>query len=172
MRARTQAGFTLLETVMALVVLGVLAAMAAPMMSNGARAYNDSTARVETLAQLRVASERIARELREVRGNPLLPGNYEFDVMTAGSVRFVKLDGTRVTISEAAPLATLAYDTPAGAWTLTDRVASLDFRYLQADGVTPATGSADVAFVEFELVLNEGGHNFPQRGRVALRNTP
>lgn len=168
----TQAGFTLIEAIMALVVVAVLAAAAAPMLGNGARAYNDSSARIETLAQLRIAAERIARELREVRSDPLSPGRYDFTTMNAGRAVFVKTDGTRVTLADAAPLATLAYDTPAGTWTLADRVASLGFRYLQSDGTTNATGASDVAFVEYELVLSEGGHNFPQRGRVALRNPP
>jgi len=171
MDRRTQNGFTLIEVVMTLVILAVLAAMATPMLSNGARAYNDSTERIETLAQLRIASERIARELREVRGSPTFPGNYDFSIMNATRVQFFKTDGTQVTIDVAAPLATLAYDTPAGTWPLTDRAASLGFRYLQSDGVSIADAS-NVAFVEFELVLNEGGLSFPQRTRVALRNPP
>ncbi len=168
---RAQSGFTLIETVMALVILAVLAAMATPMLTNGANAYNDSAERIKTLAQLRIASERIARELREVRGSPAFPGNYDFSVMDTGRVQFVKADSTQVTIGVAASLATLAYNTPAGTWPLTDRAASLAFRYLQSDGVSAADAS-NVAFVEFELVLSEGGFSFPQRTRVALRNPP
>ncbi len=172
MARRWQTGFTLVETVMALLVLGLLAAMAYPMLSNGVRAYVEGADRVETLAKLRIAGERITRELREVRRNPLAPANYEFNTMDAASVEFVKNDGTTVTISANAPLVDLAYDNPAGTWTLTDQLASLTFNYYQADGSTPATGSADVAFVEFELVLADDGNSFPQRSRVALRNQP
>ena len=53
---------------------------------------------------------------------------------------------------------------------MSDAVSSLSFTYLQADGVTVATGNTDVAFVEFELVLTRAGNTYPQRSRVALRN--
>lgn len=171
MRRGRAAGFSLIEAVAALVVLGLLAALAAPLLGNGVRAYNDNAERVKTLAKLRLAGERLTREIREIRRNPLPPFYYDISAMGVGRLEFFKSDGTRVTLTDAAPLATLAYDNPPGIWTLSDGLGSLRFSYWQADGVTPAS-LATLAFVEFELVLSDGGYSYPQRCRVALRNQP
>jgi hypothetical protein len=120
-----------------------------------------------------VASERLVRELREIRRDPLLPANYDTTI-AANPLVFTKSDGETVTINAAAPLLTLAYDSVSTAtpYTLTDEVSSITFTYLQSDGVTAATNSSNVAFIEFELVLTRNGNSYPQRSRIALRNQP
>ncbi|HKK14212.1 MAG TPA: hypothetical protein VKA14_06075, partial [Gammaproteobacteria bacterium] len=120
------------------------------------------------LGKLRVATERMAREIREVRRDP---GGYAITTMTASDLVFTKADGTRVTLKSSPPQITLAYDSPAGAHTLCDQVGSAGFQYLQADGSTAATGPGDVKFVVIQVVLTANGNNYPQRTRVALRNS-
>ncbi len=169
---RPQAGFTLIEVIIAIVILGLLGAAAGYGLQNGALAFVNTTDNVHTLGKLRAASERLVREIREVRRDPLTPAAYDIATMNATTLTFIKSDGTGVTFNGAPPLVTLGYSTPAGTHTLTDQVNSLTFAYYQVDGITPATGSADVAFVEFELVLSRNGNSYPQRSRVALRNQP
>jgi prepilin-type N-terminal cleavage/methylation domain-containing protein len=172
MTRRGLKGFTLLEMVIVLTMLALMAAIAGPYLSNGVRAFNDSASAVHTLSKLRVASERLVRELREVRRNPSAPANYDITVGAMPLV-FTKTDGETVTVNSAAPLLTLAYNSVAGGspYALTDQVSSLTFSYLQNDG-SSATGSNDVAFVEFELILTHAGNDYRQRTRVALRNQP
>jgi prepilin-type N-terminal cleavage/methylation domain-containing protein len=165
-----QAGFTLIEMVIAIVILGLLGAVAGYGLQNGATAFVNTTDNVHTLGKLRVASERLVRELREIRRDPATPALYDIATMNTSSLAFTKLDGTGVTLSSAPPLVTLAYSTPVGTHTLTDEVNSLTFAYYQGDGITPATGNGDVAFIELELVLTRNGQSYPQRARVALRN--
>ncbi len=152
---------------MVVVILGVLGAAAGWSLVNGARAFVDTSAAIHTLSKLRVAGKRMEREIREVRRNLGNPALYDISTMNAATLAFVKTDGTTVTLNSAPPLATLAYSTPVGTYTLTDEVSALTFAYYQADGVTVACCNNDVAFIEFELVLTGGS---AQRTRAALRN--
>ncbi len=166
-----QHGFTLMEMVAALTVLALLAAVAAPFISNGVGAYNESAAAVQTLGKLRLASERLVREVREIRRDGA--GNFDISLpLSSTTLQFFKTDSEQVTVSAAAPLLTLAYASIAGTPVLSDDVSTLSFSYFQADGSLPANDNSDVAFIEFELVLTHGGNNYAQRSRVALRNQP
>lgn len=170
MANRQQGGFTLLEMIITLVVLGLLGAAAGYGLVGGALAFSGTADAVQTLGKLRYASERMAREVREIRRDPAAPAVYDITTMNATTLAFTKTDGTTVTLTGSPPLATLAYSAPAGTHTLTDEVGSLAFSYLQADGTTAAIDNGDVAFVELELLLIRSGNNYPQRTRVSLRN--
>ncbi|MEA2079618.1 MAG: prepilin-type N-terminal cleavage/methylation domain-containing protein [Pseudomonadota bacterium] len=168
---RPETGFTLLEMVAALTVLGLLAAIVGPILTNGVRAYNDSASAVHTLSKLRVASERLVREVREIRRDG--SGNFDISLpLSSTTLQFFKTDTDQVTISSAVPLITLAYTGIGGAPVLSDEVSALSFSYFQADGSLPANDNSDVAFIEFELVLTHAGNNYAQRSRIALRNQP
>ena len=167
---RREGGFTLLEMVIALVVLALLGAAAGYGLVGGTLAFTGTADAVQTLGKLRYASERMAREIRETRRNPASPAVYDITTMNATTLAFTKSDGVTVTLSGTPPLVTLAYSTPSGAHTLTDEVGTLAFSYLQSDGVTAASGNGDVAFVELELVLTRSGNSYPQRTRISLRN--
>src|SRR4030066_591500 len=166
-------GFTLIELVMVTVVLGILATVTVPLLFNSFRAYETNQTNLVTLSKLRYATERMAREIREVR---YAGGNYAI-VMGATTLQFTKSDaaGTVVTINGAAPpLATLQYSTPLPAMTatLTDQVAAGRLQFEDFDinnnvGVT----TANVAYVDVSLTLTDpnSGAAAP-RTRIALRN--
>jgi Tfp pilus assembly protein FimT len=165
-----------MELIVVLIVLGLMTSFAVPYMSNGVRAYNNTAAALQTVSKLRYASERLARELREIRN---VGGNFDITtpVTTSGnSITFKKWDGiqlTEVTISDTSPTLSLAYDTlAAGAnFPLTDELTSITFDYYRSDGINQPTGVNDIAYIEFELILNNG-NSYSQRTRVALRNRP
>ena len=165
-----QRGFTLIEIIISLVILSLLGAAAGRGLTGGALAFSNTTDSVHTLSKLRYATERITREIREIRRDLAAPAAYDISTMTASTLAFTRTDGTRVTLTGTPPLLTLAYSGIAGSPVLTDQLGSLGFDYYQADGSTTATGTGDVAFIEFELVLTQSGNNYPQRNRVALRN--
>jgi hypothetical protein len=108
--------------------------------------------------------------VREIRRDTVTPAAFDITTMTGTSLAFTRRDGTGVTLTGTPPLLTLAYTTPVGTHILTDEVGSLAFSYYQADGATAASGPADIAFVELDLVLTRNGNSYPQRTRVALRN--
>ena len=166
-------GFTLMEMVITLTMLALMAAYSAPYLTYGVQSYHETAAAVDTLTQLRLSSERLVREIREIRNS----GAYDISTPVSGpnsTLSFTKSDTETVTIDTAAGALRLSYASVSGgsAFTLSNKLSSITFRYWQNDGVTAATSNSDVAFIDFELVLTHSGNSYPQRSRVALRNQP
>jgi prepilin-type N-terminal cleavage/methylation domain-containing protein len=165
-------GFTLVEMVIAIVVLGIVAVVGAQVIVNGMQAASLAADNNETLSKINYATERMVREIRETQRNPLLTSDYEIATRTASIFAFTKSDGVTVTLTSGAPLLTIGYNSPAGTFTLTDQVTSASFTYYQLDGVTISDTNANIAFVEISLTLTSAtGFTSSQRVRVALRNT-
>ncbi len=163
-------GFTLIELIVVIVLMGILAVAVAPVLLTGVQAFHTTSASIDTLSKLRYAMVRMVREIREVRRNPANTADYDIATMTATTLAFTKTDGNAVTISSAAPDVMLAYSTPAASAVLTDELSSLAFSYYKIDGVTPATGVTDVAFVRIDLTLTQNGAPYEQTDWVFLRN--
>jgi prepilin-type N-terminal cleavage/methylation domain-containing protein len=170
MQRRHCQGYTLIELVLGITVLALLGSVTAPYLSNGVRAYNTTAVSVRTVDNLRYASERIARELRDIDN---IGGVFAIATpvnVSGNGITFTKADGVTVTLDTAGGNLQIAYDNLAGgtAFTLADELVSLTFNYYRSDGLQ-ATGSGDVAYIEYEIVL-DNGNSYAQRGRVALRN--
>lgn len=165
-----QRGFSMIEMIISLVILSVLGTTAGYALTGGVRAFSENADTLQTLDKLRYASERMAREAREIRPDAANPSNLDITTMTATTLSFTRGNGAVVTLTANPPLLNLAYAEPAGTWTLTDEVSRMQFTYFQSDGSTAATGIADVAFIEFDLALSRAGKIYPQRTRVAIRN--
>ena len=60
-------GFSLLELILVIAILGVLAAFVGPVVFNALRSYDQMQRGVQTQAKMRYAIERMAREIREIR---------------------------------------------------------------------------------------------------------
>jgi prepilin-type N-terminal cleavage/methylation domain-containing protein len=175
MTTRPYKGFTLLEMVVTIAALALLAMLLIPYLSLSARAYNDNAASSKILGEVRYASERVERELRDIRRNPLSPSDYDIVTpLTASNITFVRNDGETVTLEGAAPQLNLRYSSLAGnaAFPLSTSLLGLTLNYFRSDEVTAASGSADVAYIEFEIQLTSNGQTYSQRSRVALRAQP
>lgn len=166
--ARRVRGFTLVEMVTIIVIIGVLVAATAPLFVAGIQAHQATSDHLETLTKLRYAVERMALEIREVARDPITPTNYAI-TMALTQIVFTKTDGNQVTITGAPPLVTLGYTSPVASATLSNQVSTLGFRYFEING-TETADPALVAFVEIDLTLIEDGVPINQRTRVALRN--
>ena len=161
-------GFSLVELVMVIVILGILAAFVGPVLFNAMRSYQSVQTGVETHAKMRYAIERMSRELGEVRRQATDATFLDVTSMTASSMTFFKTDGTQVVLNVVGNQVNLAYATLAGM--LTDQVTSFSLAYFQQNASTPATTAASIAFVEIRMTLSEGTNLFPARVRVDLKN--
>ena len=168
--SKANAGFSLVEMIVSIVVLGVLAAVTAPVFTSSLRGYVESDAHLTTLSKARYATERIARELREVQYNNGT-GSFSFSAMGPNNVAFLKQDGTTVTLSVAGTNVNLRYAPPNVTAPLTDELGALTLTYLNANGVAGAT-AATVRAVDVSLTLTNRGATHTQRVRVGLRNQP
>jgi MSHA biogenesis protein MshO len=71
MIGRRQSGFSLMEMVMVIVILGILAGVLVPMIMESMNAYEDTKQRSRLVGKGRLALERIAREVRHAVPNSL-----------------------------------------------------------------------------------------------------
>ena len=177
-------GYTLIEMIVVVVVLGVMAAALAPVARNSLLAYDATLGNVVLLDKQRYAMERLAREIREVKYDSVTGFAFSTSVVSSSNaVSFTRVfyDGagtptadTVVTIGNTGSAVTLTYSLPAGvgAQVLTDELGAtgnLVFSYFKQDGTT-ATGLTDVRYVEISLTLVRNGNNYPQRTRIELKN--
>lgn len=166
-------GFSLIELIIAIVVLSIIAAMGAPLLAKGLQLFDAATADLDTLSKERYATERIVRELRAIRFNA---GTNQYDVTLGGagatSVNFTKTDGVTVTLDGAAPPnLNITYSSGGGTTLLTDQLASVAFTGFTIDGVTTTTDPAAMAYVDVALSLARSPMNsFARIARVQLRN--
>jgi prepilin-type N-terminal cleavage/methylation domain-containing protein len=65
---RPRRGFTLVEAIAALAVMGVLAGAAAPILLSAGDSYAGSSVRAQLTTELSVALDRVVRELRSIPG--------------------------------------------------------------------------------------------------------
>ena len=168
-------GFTLLELVVTLTLLGLLAGIVAPYLSVAVRAAQQQGAELRELTALRLATERLSRELREIRRNPANPAARDVALPLSNSrIVFVRNDGEQVTVEAAAGRLDMRYASLAGnaAFPLLENLDNFRLSYLQADGVTAATGATDLAYVGFEIRVAANGRTRSQRGLIAMRAGP
>jgi prepilin-type N-terminal cleavage/methylation domain-containing protein len=161
-------GFSLVELVMVIVILGILAAFVGPVLFNAMRSYQQIQTGVETQAKMRYAIERMSRELREIRRQVTDASFLDITSMTASSMAFFKTDGTQVVLNVVGNQVNLAYSTLAGM--LTDQVGSFSLAYFQGNASTVAATAASISFVHISMTLSEGTNLFPARVRVDLKN--
>lgn len=171
MRAR---GFTLIEMVMVIVVLGIIAAVGAPLLAGSMQVFSVAAPEIDTLSKGRYAMERIARELRDVSHN----GTAYNLTLAANSASFTRTDGTVVTLTAAPPVLSIDYN-GGGAVTLVDQLPAggASFGGFAVDGTTATTNAAQIAFVQVNLTLERnpgvaGTNTVAYQTRVLLRSRP
>lgn len=166
---RRARGWSLVELIMVMVIIGIIGAFIGPVLLNAVKAYDRTQVTVTTYAKMRYAMERIAREVAAVRRNPANTTAFDVSSMMATNFTFIKEDGTEVTVTLAGTNVNLTYS-GTGTGLLADRVSALDFAYYRHDGASAATNATQIEFVQISMTISDGTTSYANRLRVALRN--
>ncbi len=156
------AGFTLIEVVMTLIVMGVLATIGASVMSRGFLSYFVGREIAQDDAQGRLALERMARELRNVRSTA------DLTIGVQDQISFTDVDGNPIAYRRnASSQLERSQNGVAGTYLpLADNVSALTISYLHTDGfiAEPYTGSATlVYYITVELTVKTSNVNATYR---------
>lgn len=146
LRRHTAGGFTLIEVIMTIVILGIIATLGVSMLTSSIRAYVEGRNLTDLDWQGRVAIERMTRELRGVRPPA------DLNITVAGQVRFVDMNGNAVCFYLTGTSLMRSNDFAGACGTtnaqvLADRTSALVFTYLQNNGVTVALTPATVYYI-------------------------
>ncbi|WDT77127.1 MAG: type II secretion system protein [Candidatus Manganitrophus sp.] len=158
-------GFTLVELILTIVLVGIIAGMASVFLRQGLNAFIAEDARADITSQGRLAIERMAREIRMIRSRTAadLPGCC---TNPSTSLNFFDISGSNIVYALAGNTVTrngivLAQGSP---------TIALDFRHYQQDGTTLATTAAQVWSIQVDLTVTKNGESQAFRVRVHPRN--
>ncbi|MBI3804800.1 MAG: prepilin-type N-terminal cleavage/methylation domain-containing protein [Nitrospirae bacterium] len=157
-----QRGFTLIEFVLAITLIGIVGGMGSMFFSRGLNAFTAQGARADISNQGRLAVERMVREIRMARSRTVtdLPG-----CCSAATLSFVDVTGTTVTFAKSGNTITRN-----GTILAAGDAIALSFSYYQTDGVTAATTAAAVWSMGISLTVTKQGESQLYQVRVHPRN--
>ncbi len=154
------AGFTLIEVVITLIVIGVLATIGATLMSRGFLSYFVGREIARDDAQGRLALERMARELRTVRSTA------DLNIGVANQITITDFNQNVIVYRRNAGTSQLERSQDGGATfqPLADNVSTLTISYLRNDGTTPeAAVAANVYYITVLLTILSSNVNLTYR---------
>lgn len=155
-------GFTLIEMLMAIVLMGIVAAVAAMTIYQGARAFHQSGTRSDLTEEARLAIDRISKELMFARctqaGAACAPQAADMTVMLANDMRFVNIEnagrGFRVNAKSLMMRSGVLDADPEDS--LAGNVIALSFNYLDRNGAVAAAVS-DVWLIGVNITFSNSG---------------
>src|ERR1700716_2391461 len=144
-------GWSLVELVVAILVLGMLAAFIGPVLVSALTAYDMTSGTVSAYAKMRYARERMEREMRDIRRSPADTTKYDINAgtLSATNFDFVKWDGTAVKIDLNGTNVRITYGATAG--TLADQASLLEMKYYRHDGTTETAAVNNIEFVQIRM---------------------
>jgi type IV pilus assembly protein PilW len=171
-------GFTLAELLVTLAVLGLVLAGTLTILQNGVRAYGWGARRVEAQQSVRLALERMVKELRDAGYDPKSAGIAPITVAAPDRVTFQQdlnkngiVDSTRerITFLLRPGESILRRDAGGGAQPIIEHVRRFRLTYFDRDGV-PTTDPAGVGSIHILLEAGRSGPTSLMETSVTLRN--
>jgi len=143
-------GFTLIEVVTTLIIVAVLAAISATVMSRGLLSYFVGREIARDDAQGRLALERMARELRTVRSTG------DLVIAVANQITITDFDRNIIVYRRNAATSQLERSQDGGTTfqPLADNVSALQITYLQNNGTIAAATPATVYYITVQVDVN------------------
>ena len=177
---RAEAGHSLVELLVATAVMGLLIAATLSLLQSGIAAWGWGAGRIEAQQAVRVALERMARELREAGYDPTGAGIDAILVAEPARIVFQRdlngnglIDPTRerVTYVLRPGETTLRRDAGGGAQPLAEKVRRFSLSYLDSVGA-PTVDPERIASVKIEIESGRAGPEATMATQVTLRNGP
>lgn len=159
---RGPAGFSLVEMLIVIIILGIVAAIGSTMLAGGLNAYLSGKDFADADWQGRLALERISRDLRTVRSATLV----DLTLSPATQITFVNKAG--MSISYALSGTTLMRN----GIPLADGISNLNFSYIRRDGKATTTIAAEVYYIGVGFTVIQNGANLSLRSLEHPRNFP
>ena len=167
-------GWTLVELLTVIIILAVVSAVGARLLSGMFQSYFAARDITSSDAQARVAFERMTRELRQIRSATAT----DLDVASAAQVRFIDMDGNGVCFYRDAATNRLmrSADGPASACgttsaqPLADFVSGLSFFYYLNDGSGLAGAATAVYYVTVRVNVQDNDVSDTLRATIHPRN--
>lgn len=164
---RGEAGFTLIELVITIVLVGIIAGTAGMLLIKGTQAYIDEDRRSAATSQARLGLERMAREIRSIPQANAIGGPI---ANPSGSLAFSDMGGLAITYAYNGATSTLSRTEGAGPpMSLAEGVTTLEFRHYDKGGALTTT-PANIWQVQIDLTVTKGGETQAFRVRVYPRN--
>jgi prepilin-type N-terminal cleavage/methylation domain-containing protein len=157
---RNQAGVTLIELVITIVIVGIIAGITGILLLSGVREYTAQDARASITSQGRLGIERMAREIRLIRSRTAA----DIPIMTGATLSFVDISGNAVVYASGAGSVTRN-----GVALASSSSAAVTFSYAQQNG-TPAGSAAQVWMIQVDLTFASGNETQSFRVSVHPRN--
>lgn len=165
--ARGHRGFTLIEMVVVIIVLGIIAGLGALILRGGFNSYFAERDISAADGQAQTALARMTRELRTVR----TASTADLPVMTSTSMTFVDFAGDTIAYTyDAVPQTITRSENGGTAQTLADHVSAASFSYWQSDAQTAATGPGNVYYITIQMTVTEGISSLTYRVTVHPRD--
>jgi len=142
-----QSGFTLIELVITIILLSIISAISAKMLSAGLSSYLTATNLITANQQARLALERMTRDIRGIRSTG------DITTATAAQLVFTNFAGNSVSYSLTGSNLIL------NSQTLASGINTLTFTYYDLNGNTTAT-IANIRYVAISLHVTGNNANY------------
>ncbi len=167
MRPLHPKGFTLIELTLAILIVAIIGTALIGTLTGSARAFTSVSQLQSDYGAVRIAVARLTKEMRWTRRDPVLPNDYDINLMTSGQFEFTNEAGITVTLNISGGNLTITYDSIVGTFTLLDNLNSASFSYFDANGAVTASRT-DVRRVD--LILDSSAMTTANLVSVALRH--
>ena len=168
-------GFTLIEIIMVIVLLGIISFTVAMIMLQGTSSFAELDVRTDLRARGALAMERVSRELRLIGcttvGNTCTPSSTDITAWTPTEIRFVNLNyagaGFRLSGTDLLLRQGSGAGDPEDA--LGTGLSALTLEYLKSDGTT-AAAVGDIWIINANMTFTRGEENLNLRASVHPRS--
>jgi len=160
-----EGGFTLLEIVIAIVLVAILAGTAAVIMLQGVKSYSIEQSRSDAHYQARLAVERMAREIRLIRSRTVA----DISLMNPADLSFTDIQNNLVRFRFNVGSIQRSSDNGTTWQPLATGVTALNFSFLQQDGISSATATT-LWYVVIDVTAQQGSEAIEMRTRVYPMN--